>query len=115
MNAALFPDESAVGYPGELTTERSVGIHVVLTLSLGPTPTGIEPDAIETAASYPTNDQSAATFPLIIGETEDNAPGFDYSRYWGNLSPWYSVPSSTYGLPKASPKLPDQCSITQVT
>lgn len=35
-------------------------------------------------------------------------------QYWGNLAPWYSVPSSHYGLDKASPLIPDTCEITQV-
>jgi hypothetical protein len=38
---------------------------------------------------------------------------FDITKYWGNLSPWYSVPSSAYGLPDASPAAPSGCSITQ--
>jgi hypothetical protein len=42
-----------------------------------------------------------------------NGGGIDISRYWGNLSPWYSVSSDTYGLPDASPAAPSGCSITQ--
>ena len=36
------------------------------------------------------------------------------TRYWGNLSPQYSVRSSEYGLPDASPLAPEGCDITQV-
>jgi hypothetical protein len=42
------------------------------------------------------------------------SPNFDISKYWGNLSPWYSVRSSDYGLPDANPLVPDGCDITQV-
>lgn len=31
---------------------------------------------------------------------------------WGNLSPWQSVKS--FGLPKASPRIPDGCILNQV-
>jgi hypothetical protein len=30
------------------------------------------------------------------------------------LSPWYSVRSADYGLPNASPLIPDGCDITQM-
>lgn len=36
------------------------------------------------------------------------------SKYWGNLSPWYSVHSADYGLPEASPLAPEGCDITQM-
>lgn len=42
------------------------------------------------------------------------SPDFDITKYWGNLSPWYSVRSSDYGLDDASPIVPDGCDITQV-
>jgi hypothetical protein len=94
VNSMDFPPESVVGFPG-------------------PTATGVEPAAIETAPSYATNDQAAGNYPLVVDKTEDGKK-VDIERYWGNLAPWYSVPSSAYGLPKASPKVPDQCSVTQV-
>ena len=49
----------------------------------------------------------------ISGPTPAN---FSLPRNWGNLSPWYTVPSSFYGLPKASPLLPAglNCEITQI-
>lgn len=94
MDPDLFPLETEVGYPG-------------VTL------TGVEPAAIETAASYPSNSGAAANYPLVIDETQDNVP-LNMYQYWGNLAPWYSVPSSFYGLEKASPIVPDTCEITQV-
>jgi len=42
------------------------------------------------------------------------SPAFDISKYWGNLSPWYSVQSADYGLPDASPLAPAGCDITQL-
>lgn len=90
--------------------------------------TGVEPAAIQTATAYAYNDEAAARFPLVTDEPYGNAPAansastvcqsgaepFDITKYWGNLSPWYSVPSSAYGLPDASPAAPSGCSITQV-
>ena len=35
-------------------------------------------------------------------------------RYWGNLSPWFSVDSAANGLPGASPQVPAGCEISQV-
>lgn len=80
----------------------------------GPTPTGAEPLAIATAASYPYLENK---WPLVGAEPLDGAPdNFTIFNTWGNLAPWYSVNSSYYGLPKASPLLPKDlgCSITQV-
>lgn len=34
-------------------------------------------------------------------------------RYWGSLSPWYSV-GGAFGLPDASPQVPPDCELTQV-
>jgi hypothetical protein len=42
------------------------------------------------------------------------SPNFDITKYWGNLSPWYSVRSDEYGLPGASPLTPAGCSVTQL-
>lgn len=97
MNSELFPPESVVGFPG-------------------PTPTGAEPAAIETAAAYPYNDGSANQFPLVNPQPHGTGAGstFDIAKYWGNLSPWYSLRSADYGLPDASPLIPEGCDITQV-
>jgi hypothetical protein len=94
VNSALFPGETAVGYPG-------------VTL------TGVEPAAIQTAPVYPYSDETASEFPLVADQPEGGS-NFDVFKYWGNLSPWYSVPSSYYGLGDASPLTPEGCSITQI-
>lgn len=98
VDTALFPPESVVGYP--LTTV-----------------TGIEPAlAAETAAPYPYNAGSAGQFPLVapVPHGESASSTFDIKKYWGNLSPWYSVSSADYGLPDTSPSIPSGCDITQV-
>lgn len=77
--------------------------------------TGAEPAAAATAAAYAYNDGTSNSFPLVADQpTGSGSEGFDVFKYWGNLSPWYSVPSSFYGLNDTSPLIPDSCSITQV-
>jgi hypothetical protein len=98
VDSALFPPESIVGFPG-------------------PTPTGVEPNAIQTAPTYPYNNGDANHFPLIQPQphgSDNESPAFDISKYWGNLSPWYSLRSADYGLPNASPLAPAGCEITQM-
>jgi hypothetical protein len=51
VNSALFPGETAVGYPG-------------VTL------TGVEPAAIQTAPVYPYSDETASEFPLVADQPE---------------------------------------------
>ena len=98
VNTALFPNEEHVGFA--LTTA-----------------TGAEAAAIETAPAYPYNNNGqAANFPLVapVPLGESAASSFDLTKYWGNLSPWYSVPSSDYGLDDASPLIPAGCDVTQM-
>ncbi|KZO91037.1 phosphoglycerate mutase-like protein [Calocera viscosa TUFC12733] len=74
----------------------------------GPTPTGAEAGLIATAASYPMQahpDHLMGPASLPKPASED----FDIFKYWGNLSPWYSVPS--FGL-DSSPLVPDGCRVT---
>ncbi|KAG9193185.1 acid phosphatase [Alternaria panax] len=94
VNSKLFPPESVVGFFGRA-----------------------EPNAIQTAPSYPYNDGDAFSYPLIKPQPHGSgsqSPDFDITKYWGNLSPWYSVRSADYGLPDASPLIPDGCDITQM-
>ncbi|KAH9484974.1 3-phytase A [Psilocybe cubensis] len=88
-----FPDGSKVGFPG-------------------PTRTGDEAAAIETA---PVAAKVDSFFPLINGGAEDSTPmdPFDVLVHLGNLSPFQSVPSSAFGLPGASPLIPEGCDIVQ--
>lgn len=98
VNSELFPPESVVGYPAT-------------------TVTGIEPAlAAETAAPYPYNSGPSGEFPLVapVPHSESESSTFDIKKYWGNLSPWYSVSSSEYGLPDTSPSIPSGCEIVQL-
>ncbi|KAF9516142.1 hypothetical protein BS47DRAFT_1341238 [Hydnum rufescens UP504] len=79
----------------------------------GPTPTGAEPGIIATAPSYPLqNGPQNLLGPSNPSKTigKGNAT-FDIFKYWGNLSPWYSVPSQTFGL-DTTPDAPEGCRIT---
>ncbi|GAA6039687.1 hypothetical protein JCM8097_001350 [Rhodosporidiobolus ruineniae] len=96
VNTALFPDESVVGYQQ-------------------PTPTGVEPFLAQTGVAYPSH---TAIYPLVVpqpsstGAVKSNKP-FNIAKYWGNLTPQFSVDSSFYGLAGASPSIPAQCEIVQ--
>ncbi|KAL7792575.1 phosphoglycerate mutase-like protein [Trichoderma ceciliae] len=98
VNSNLFPPESVVGFPG-------------------PTPTGEEPAAIQTAPIYPYNHGHSYRFPLVApqpwgaGKFDSKV---DITKYWGNLSPWYSISSADYGLPDASPLIPEGCGLVQM-
>jgi hypothetical protein len=87
---SLFP--SNVGYPG-------------------PTPTGVEPGVVATAPAYPQH--TGAPGLLLPQKIKGKTSGsFDLFKSWGNLSPWYTVPSSEFGLDGATPAAPDQCRVT---
>ncbi|KAJ3552547.1 hypothetical protein NP233_g12855 [Leucocoprinus birnbaumii] len=45
---------------------------------------------------------------------EDATGSLNVIQYFGNLSPWRSIPSTSYGLPEASPLVPDGCQVVQV-
>ncbi|EJU01676.1 phosphoglycerate mutase-like protein [Dacryopinax primogenitus] len=72
----------------------------------GPTPTGAEAGMIQTASSYPMKDH-----PDILMGPKPASDDFDIFKHWGNLSPWYSVPS--FGL-DSSPLVPDGCRVTML-
>ncbi|KAF8521507.1 phosphoglycerate mutase-like protein [Gautieria morchelliformis] len=81
--SSVFPGGDVVGFPG-------------------PTPTGDEAAAIITA---PVAAPVESYYPLI------NPPTLDHKKtnvphLWGNLAPWYSLPSGTFGLPNSSPQVP---------
>ncbi|KAF2439604.1 phosphoglycerate mutase-like protein [Karstenula rhodostoma CBS 690.94] len=97
VNPSLFPPESVVGFAG-------------------PTPAGLEPAAAQTAPAYPYNEGDANEFPLVNPQPHGSSTGFtfDIGKYWGNLSPWYSLHSADYGLPDADPLIPEGCEITQL-
>ena len=55
-------------------------------------------------------------FPLVnpIASDAKDTNAFDVIRHFGSLQPWFSVPSAAYGLPDASPVIPNGCDIVQV-
>ncbi|KAJ7862085.1 phosphoglycerate mutase-like protein [Mycena leptocephala] len=81
----FFPDASVVGYAG-------------------PTPTGDEAAAIQTAPAVALVD---TLFPLVQPATADQQPsqGFNVLEHLGSLSPFQSVDS--LGLPDSSARIPD--------
>jgi len=73
---------------------------------------GDEAFAIETAPAIPAIDNES---PIVRPDTFDGAgKKFDMIRSWGNLSPMFSLPPGTFGLPDASPLIPDDCAINAV-
>lgn len=88
---SLFPSD--VGYPG-------------------PTPTGAEPAVLATASAYPIQPGSHGLLVPSKIQGTNGSDGFNLFRSWGNLSPWYSVPSAEFGLPEAGVDAPEKCSIT---
>lgn len=90
----LFPTN--VGYPGE-------------------TPTGAEAGVIETAPTYPihTGAPHLVVPDTLGGSASESSSGkkFDLFKQWGNLSPWYSVDRTAFGL-DTSPTAPETCKVT---
>jgi hypothetical protein len=65
-----------------------------------------------TAPSFAPNNN---IFPLVkpIASDASSAQDFNVIHHFGSLQPWRSVPSKYYGLPDASPVIPDGCEIVQ--
>nr|GAT44528.1 acid phosphatase [Mycena chlorophos] len=109
--------------PGATVTENASDFPDATQVNqFGPTPTGDEALAQQTAASFPIYDN---TFPLVEPGTQDHAPqtgssAFSVLHSWGNLSPFRSPdPSSTFtktafGLSGSTPLVPKGCELTQV-
>ena len=87
---SLFPTN--VGYPGG-------------------TPTGAEPAVLVTAPSYPLHTGAAQLVKPNTFKGKKASKDFDLFKLWSNLSPWYSVDSTVFGL-NSSPKVPDTCRVT---
>ena len=74
---------------------------------------GDEPYVIATAPVAP---KKADVYPLVNPEDTQQSfrqSSFNPMRYWGNLSPWWSV-GGAWGLPDASAMVPTGCELTQV-
>lgn len=88
---SLFPTD--VGYPGG-------------------TPTGAEAGIIATAPSYPLHTGAAhLVAPASLGNTKGKGKKFEIFKSWGNLSPWYSVDRTAFGL-DSGPETPETCRVT---
>ena len=79
----------------------------------GKTPTGAEPAVIATAPSYPIHSGAPVLVKPSTKEELNGSKnsGFDIFKYWGNLSPWYSIERGTFGV-DSGPEAPEQCAIT---
>ncbi|KAI0349614.1 phytase [Trametes cingulata] len=77
----------------------------------GPTPTGALPALVLTAPAYPLHSGAPHLLPPVALTNDSSKHPFDIFRHWGNLSPWFSVPSSTFGI-DASPHPPHSCRVT---
>ncbi|KAJ3564362.1 hypothetical protein NP233_g8342 [Leucocoprinus birnbaumii] len=80
-------------------------------------------DGVQVGFSAPTGtgDKAAAIEAPIPSHNHSSSPGLEDAtsilnviQYFGNLSPWRSIPSTSYGLPEASPLVPDGCQVVQV-
>lgn len=78
----------------------------------GATPTGAEAALVATAPSYPIHTGAAQlVVPASLGNTGKGKGNIDLFRKWGNLSPWYSVDRTAFGL-DSGPETPETCRIT---
>lgn len=80
----------------------------------GGTPTGAEPAVIATAPYYPVHKGAAQLVaPATLGKKtgKGGSKGFDLFKKWGNLSPWYSVDRTAFGL-NSGPEIPKTCRVT---
>ncbi|KAA1471725.1 phosphoglycerate mutase-like protein [Dentipellis sp. KUC8613] len=77
--------------------------------AFGPTATGDEAASIETAPSIAKVD---SIFPLIRPGSRKSSD-FEVLRHLGSLTPMVSNDADTFGLPYASPVIPDGCKLKQ--
>ncbi|KAI0715319.1 phosphoglycerate mutase-like protein [Earliella scabrosa] len=107
--SAVFPPPNA--------TDTSVNTFFPdaeeLTAFAGPTPTGDEAWVVETAPAAPLKEDFYPLVQPAVAETSMKNNSFNPVRYWGNLSPWWSV-GGDWGLPDASAIVPTGCELTQV-
>lgn len=68
---------------------------------------------LETAPVAPVKDDVYPLINPVEVQTPVSTPAFNPMRYWGNLSPWWSLGENAFGL-KSTPKVPTGCELTQV-
>ena len=74
---------------------------------------GDEAWVVETAPAAPVKEDFYPLVQPAVAETSMKNNSFNPVRYWGNLSPWWSV-GGAWGLPDASAMVPTGCELTQV-
>ena len=78
----------------------------------GATPTGAEPGVVATAPSYPFHTGAPVLVsPTTKGGAKSSNSKFDVFKYWGNLSPWYSIERGAFGV-DSGPEAPSGCAVT---
>jgi hypothetical protein len=77
----------------------------------GPTPTGAEPALVATAPTYPVHTGAPQLVVPSLGGAKGAGTGFDIFKKWGNLSPWYTVDRTAFGL-DTGPDAPEGCRVT---
>ncbi|TFY79218.1 hypothetical protein EWM64_g4792 [Hericium alpestre] len=103
----VFPPPGVTATIPDPNFPDATGVNV-----FGPTPTGDEAAAIETAPVLAKVDTS---FPLVQPNTSDHASHkFNVLHHLGNLSPMFSNEPGAFGLPNASPLVPKECQLKQV-
>ena len=109
-----YPDASQVGFAGPTpsTCTPSRTRPDARTDPLLHRAAGDEAAAVATAPSLAKIDDA---YPLVRPDTSDHKGStFNVLKYWGNLSPMYSVDSAEFGLPGTSELVPEGCGLTQV-
>lgn len=106
-----FPDATHVGFPGVTASEPPT----LLSRHDECSPLCTAGDEAAAMATAPVLSPNHNRFPLVrpVALNADDEDEFDVIRYFGNLSPWRSIPSRNFGLPHASPIIPDECKIVQ--
>ncbi|KAJ7265461.1 histidine phosphatase superfamily [Mycena haematopus] len=101
----------ALASPWAGSTERHDYPPASPTNAFRKTPTGAEPGVIATAPSYPLHTST----PQLIRPHGTLSKGkdkhFDLFKKWGNLSPWYSVDRTAFGV-DSGPGTPETCRVT---
>lgn len=100
-------------YPPVSPTNGKTSLFPTSVGYAGPTPTGAEPAVVATAPSYPLHTGAPV---LVTPTTKGAAKGsgknnFDVFKYWGNLSPWYSIDRGVFGV-DSGPEAPESCVVT---
>lgn len=138
LNAYGGPSREIHHYPPATPTNAIPTYFPTNVGYAGATPTGAEAAMAVTAPAYPLhtgapNLLAPAKLPNFGPKKDKSQGAFDMFRHWGNLrwvficcdqdfilgvdkkvkcSPWYSIPSSDFGLNETSPEPPSGCRVT---